>query len=121
VTNTNIANIPKSVLICGVPYAVNVDPDVSGGYFTNDDKITVEKTGTQFDQREIFLHEVLEAILVVRGVRYCRYSTNENSGYRFVMNHDDFEMVVRDLAAALGDFINGKLKRRQKKRCKGKK
>lgn len=99
--------LPKKIVICGCDWTVKTRPDAGGGYFnTGPAEIIV---GTKFKQEipEVFLHEVTEAILTERCLRYrmVRGQDQENGDLMFVMNHQQFQDFIKDLAFALKDYL----------------
>lgn len=94
--------IPSEILICGKTHKVHIDKTTSGGWF--DEGKAAIGIGTQYpaDVPEILLHEIIEATLAIRNMRYARQRvTPDNGDYIFVFNHESFEQAVKDIAAAL--------------------
>jgi hypothetical protein len=97
-----MTNIPKSITICGKPNKVIQDKSGNGGAFDEGKGIIVIGTANPLDVPEILVHEVVEAVLVTRLMRYAiERSQPENGDYIFVFNHDQFEIACKDIAAAL--------------------
>lgn len=92
--------IPKHIIISGKKYTVVLDPKRADGEGDLVKKQITVGTAIKGDAVEIFLHEVLEAILYERGHRYTCYAEG-NDGIRFVLSHHEFENAVKDLAQAL--------------------
>jgi len=94
--------IPETIIICGQPHKVILDPTSNGGGF---DCVKREITIGTEDPKEIeenLVHEVCEAILAIRDYRYVTERGElDNSDYRFFFNHKEFELFARDLAIAL--------------------
>lgn len=99
---------PKRVLIAGQEWKVQWDKrSVDGGSFdTYDAKIVIGDNGHGGDL-ETYLHEVLEAILHNRQLRYHIYCDRDNEKKLFSMDHAQFVNVIQDLAAALRPIIKG--------------
>lgn len=97
--------LPKKINICGKPYTVRLDPNRADGEGDLIKKIITVGGASKGDIPEIFLHEVLEAILFERGHRYASYAEG-NDGLRFVMSHHDFENVVKDLSGAISIYLS---------------
>ena len=54
---------------------------------------------------ENFMHEVAEAILVERLLRYMQYVDDTNDGIAFVMNHKEFSLFCQDLLTAITPIL----------------
>ena len=94
--------IPKTITICGKPNRVLLDKKHSGGSFDENKAVICIGTASPADIPEILVHEIFEAVLCVRNMRYAiQRSEPENGDYRFVFNHDEFELACKDVAAAL--------------------
>jgi hypothetical protein len=92
--------LPKKISICGVDYDVVQDKKINGGKF--DCGTYKIKIGIRYpkDVPNIFLHEIIEAIITERGQRWRMWSdTNEKLLFSF--NHAEFVNIVMDIAAAL--------------------
>jgi len=67
------------------------------------DTLTIE-IGT-LDPAEVaenFIHEVGEAVMMLRDFRYAPEKEDlENADYRFFLNHKDWQLFCKDMAAAL--------------------
>ena len=95
--------IPKSVVIAGKTYKVSNDKDFAGAHFATAEQTIKLGTGYNEEIRTIFfLHEVIEAIMTERQLRYSVY---EDSGHLFVMNHDQYQNLVNDIYFALKDNL----------------
>jgi len=96
----------KTITCASKRYKIIDDPGISGGEFhTGTKEIRLGRHRTVQDSMETLLHEVLEVILVERGVRYALERTQaENGDYLFNFNHDEFENIVKDLALAIQDL-----------------
>lgn len=87
---------PSSLDICGIAYKVVYSASIGGGETNLDDKIITISTTRPKDILNILFHEIGEAILFERGLRYSRYSDG-NDGVRFVLTHHEYENVIADL------------------------
>jgi len=100
--------LPKKVYIAGVEWRVRTDPHKSGGMFDGAKfEITV---GTKYPQYTLntFLHEVIEALMSERRLRYViPYDVRENGHYLFSFNHKEYEDLIMDLSLVLKDLIKG--------------
>lgn len=96
--------LPKTVKICGHTYTVKQDKTISGGHGIPAEKTITIGTACPQESREIFIHEVMEAILYERGHRYTCYAEG-NDGLRFVMDHHEFENICKDILAAFPSII----------------
>jgi hypothetical protein len=105
--------LPKMMTIAGKRYSVIFSPEHDGGMSNIVlGLIDVGTNGGRTRTHQSFLHEVLEVILVERGTRYQRpYNGCDNGDYRFVMDHAEFENVIKDLCLALIDILPGKLQK----------
>ena len=98
--------LPKKVIIAGREYKVEVVKGKGGGHFDSSKPLIT--IGTAFTQETpgVFLHEVAEALLAERRLRYqINHNPLSNGDYLFVMNHDQFEDFIFDLAYALKDYL----------------
>jgi len=86
----------KSINICGVDYKVYCSPSVSGGVTDLTEKTISVSTASPKDITNILFHEIGEAILHERGLRYTRYEEG-NDGVRFLLTHHEFENVIADI------------------------
>ena len=95
--------LPKKVIICGQDYKVIRKKKLLGGYFkSGNQEIGVGTNLTPQHILETFLHEVIEAILTERNLRYqLGYSTPDNGDYLFSFTHKDLENLVKDIQIAL--------------------
>lgn len=94
--------LPKTVNICGKNVTVQANKEHDGGSF--DDQSYIIEIGTQ-DPDEVaenLIHEIGEAIMMVRDFRYAREKEEpENGDYRFLLNHEEWQLFAKDLAIAL--------------------
>lgn len=93
---------PKTVLICGRPYKVKLDPTHDGGQFSETDQTIVVGTISPSKIPDIFLHEVVEAVMALRNYRYVvQRGELDNGDYRFFLNHTEYELLITDVANSL--------------------
>ena len=92
--------LPSSVPIAGRVCQVTTGEGTDASY--------CRKTGTivlggknESKMAELFIHEVLEAILFERGHEYYIYAGDTNEKLLFNMNHAEYDNVCKDLALAL--------------------
>lgn len=97
--------LPATVNIVGKTYRVTVDPESYDCCFRCDpQEICIGTKHKPSDEvvKGCFLHEVAEAILVERLMRYrLGYTSADNSHYLFSFNHKEFEFFAQELAVAL--------------------
>ena len=96
--------LPKHIQICGLKVPVLQDPLRSDGEYDMDKRVITVGTQSPALAPEIFLHEVLEAILHERGLRFSLY-TEGNDQLRFVFDHHEYENLVKDIIAAFPNLI----------------
>jgi len=96
-------NFPARLDICGVTYAVKLSPKLGGGETDVKEKIIVVGTKNKKEVLNILFHEIGEAIGHERGVRYTRYEEG-NDGVRFLLTHHEYENVIADIIAVVGQF-----------------
>jgi hypothetical protein len=83
-------------------YKVKANSSHNGGNFAEAEQLI--EVGTQWpaDVPENLLHESIEGIMSVRGLRYALEKVEpDSSDYVFVFNHAQFEQLIKDVAAAL--------------------
>ncbi len=98
--------LPKTVYIAGVTYQIKKNSKDWGGKFDAGKQIIwIGTKGKNDFQLGVLLHEVLEAILAERNLRFKLNSFEDNEHYRFFFTHDEFDNVCLDLALALKDVI----------------
>jgi hypothetical protein len=97
--------LPKIVNICGKEIPLKEKPKEGGGSFDFRDPLIEIGTKYKIDIPEIFIHEILEAILVERMFRYSLRNIGENGDYLFAFNHEQFNVICSDLANALKDYL----------------
>lgn len=96
--------IPKKIFICGAEWRIIQTNKKIGGFFRSKDKFIKVNVGSKYIN-EIFLHEILEAIMANRGLRYDKYGLELQEDFKFVFSHAEFEQMVRDVAMALKDML----------------
>ena len=97
--------LPKKVLIGGKEWIIHTNKNSGGGEFSGSNyKITI---GTKYKKEipNIFLHEILEAIITERCFRYKTYNEPTNEKLLFSFDHAQFVNIVMDLALALKDVL----------------
>ena len=55
--------------------------------------------------KESFVHEIIEAVFVMRGMRYKLYEEARSSDYLFSFKHEEFQNAVIDIVIALKDYL----------------
>jgi len=98
------------IKIVGKTYRVFEKKKKGGGWFYGKvQKIYIGEDQSKEGKLEILLHEVLELALMECGYRYARFQVNrdgyDNDGYKFVMDHAEYENFVRAFAGSLRPFI----------------
>lgn len=96
--------IPNKIFICGSEWRIIQTKKKIGGFFRSRDKIIKVNASSKYIN-EILLHEILEAIMANRGMRYDKYGLELQQDFKFVFNHDEFEQMMRDVAMALKDML----------------
>jgi len=92
----------KRIKILGNDWTLEVKKKLSGGHFNaTTRKIEIGEIGLM----ENFMHEVAEAILVERLLRYMQYVDDTNDGIAFVMNHKEFSLFCQDLLTAITPIL----------------
>lgn len=91
--------IPKKLNIAGLDWAMKCK-DILGGSFTTDTMEIVIGTKNKEMVSMVFLHEILEVLMTTRRLRYeC------GEEFMFVMNHQQFEDMCRDLSYTLKPYL----------------
>jgi hypothetical protein len=94
--------LPKTVNVCGKTVSVQANREHDGGSFDDESYIMEIGTKDPSEVAENFLHEVGEAIMVIRDFRYAKEREElENDDYRFLLNHTEWQLFAKDLAIAL--------------------
>ena len=97
--------LPKTVQICGREFKVIIVKGHSGGSFSVDTNTI--KIGSKYpvEMKESFVHEIIEAVFVMRGMRYKLYEEARSSDYLFSFKHEEFQNAVIDIVIALKDYL----------------
>ena len=94
--------IPRKILICGTEHKVITDPTYNGGDWDGDKKTITIGTSCPADVAENLLHEIVEACAATRDLRYAiEREVVDNEHYLFSFDHNKYEQLVKDIAAAL--------------------
>lgn len=94
--------LPKTISICGVTHKLITNPKHNGGTWDSTKKTIEIGTLCPAEVPEILLHEIIEASLSTRDVRFALEREDvENGDLIFVFNHKDFEQVIKDVACSL--------------------
>ena len=99
---------PKKVNICGRQFKVIMDRKLQGGSFSPliKQEIRVGTKASRDVQFQTLIHEILEAIISERMLKYVLpYVRQENGHILFVFNHQQFENLAIDLACALKPML----------------
>jgi hypothetical protein len=94
--------LPEQINICGRMYKVKANSKHNGGNFSEAEQLI--EIGTQWpaDIPENLLHESIEGIMSVRGLRYSLEKVEPDNGdYMFIFNHAQYEQLIKDIATAL--------------------
>lgn len=100
--------LPRKIRINNRPWKVIKDNRISSSHFSfRDNTIRIGSKGNS--NREMlngFMHEVAEVSCVERYVR-CTMDREigGNGDYRFIADHNQFEGVITDLSAVIGDIM----------------
>ena len=97
--------LPKTIIIAGKDWTVKTDKKFNGGWFNGGKAIMCIGTRFKKDIANIFLHEVIEAILTERAHRYKIYDDEINQNFLFNLNHSEFDNVIFDITLALKSFL----------------
>jgi hypothetical protein len=94
--------IPKKLRLLGYDWKVvyKKSDDENGGSFDWTTK-TITINDRYGESEVIFLHEIIEAILVNNFARY--YGNEGNTEFKFIFNHTEFCKIVYDIFQALKD------------------
>lgn len=96
----NMQKLPKEVVIAGQVWKVRTNQKSGGCFDSTKNQITVGLKYPQ-DVLGIFFHEVIEALITMRGFRYA----DLNGTHIFSMFHDDFNNLIQDFTYAIKDMI----------------
>lgn len=113
--------LPKSVIIDGCEWKVIVDKRTSGGSFTTGRKEIVVGSYHKNNILKVFLHEVLEAILTEKNMRYDMYGGENNDRRLFSFYHYEFEGLIGEIMTALKGVLKDASNTEANKRKKTKK
>ena len=94
--------LPTRVMIAGAKWKVVKEPWKSGARFSTNKQTIWMGTELKGYIFPMFIHELLEAICVMRDIRY---QGNDDNDYLFNMNHKEFKGICYDLALALKDVV----------------
>ena len=93
--------IPKRVTLCGREFKVVTDKKSGGGSFSEGKNLITIGTYYKEEIPEIFAHEIFEAILAIRDMRYAlQRDQADNGDYKFVFSHKEFEQAMKDVCLA---------------------
>ena len=94
--------LPKTISLAGVDYKVVTNPNGNGGSVDLWKHVIVIGTEVPADVPEVLAHEILEALLTIRNLRYAlEREKTDNGDYLFSFSHKEYEGIAKDLAAAL--------------------
>ena len=94
--------LPRKILICGTEHKLVADPSYNGGDWDGDKKVITVGTRCPAEVSENLLHEVIEACLATRNLRYAiEMEEVDNEHYLYSFDHNKYEQLVKDIAAAL--------------------
>jgi hypothetical protein len=103
--------IPSKIILCGHDWTIYQKKGMNGGFFDGKKKVIhIQKDRDNQDKAEILLHEILEAILTIRGHRFSHWlggddDTSQDLLYKFVFNHSEFTNIIYDLKLALNSCL----------------
>lgn len=90
--------IPKTIKLLGYNFKVKSVKDLEGGRFDWERK-EIEIGDKYSEKEEAFLHELFEAIMTKRYVRY--YNNEKSSEYIFIFDHTQFCRLMHDFHQVL--------------------
>jgi hypothetical protein len=93
--------LPKKIKLCGQEYKMIYTSEHNGAEF-DEEKMTIT-IGMLYPQDvpELFIHEVIEATMALRNMRYALEKDKPlNEDYMFCFNHKEFEQLCKDLAVS---------------------
>ena len=97
--------LPRRVTLAGKVYRVSTSVKEFGGKGNTGEQILLIGTAGQADDIwDTFLHEAIECIMLERGNRY-----DDNGRLRFVMDHDEFQNLIADIAVMLWPLVKDRL------------
>lgn len=92
--------IPKTIKMFGFDWKVIIDKKSEGGSLKWEEKEI--KLGDRCGEAEnIFLHEIMEAILLSHLHRY--YTNDATSEYQFIFNHSEFVKIINHFYQIIKD------------------
>ena len=98
--------LPKTTKIAGMTYKVCTDKSHNGGKGNTGTQII--EVGNRFGQKDrqfaTFVHEIAESACYERRMVF----TSEDHVPMFLMNHQQFEVLTDDIAAALYPMVKNK-------------
>jgi hypothetical protein len=95
-------HLPKKINVCGKTVTVVTNKAHDGGSFDGGTYTIEVGTMDPDEVAENFIHEVGEAVMALRDFRFVAQKEEpENSDYRFVLTHSDYQLFAKDLAIAL--------------------
>ena len=98
--------LPKTVIIGGQVWKIKTNKKLGGGRFWGKKNLIEIGTECPANIPSIFLHEVIEAILVERDCRYDQYGGMDGmENFLFSFYHKDFIQIIKDIDLALKDII----------------
>lgn len=96
--------LPKKVIISGKEFKVKLKKNSYSGHFSTIPAVMIIGTkGEEQQRREVFMHEILEAILTVRNYRFENAELPQN--YHFCFDHKDIIDIAKDLSFAIKDIV----------------
>jgi len=95
--------LPKTVRVSGMTYRVTTNKSHNGGKGSTGPQVIEvgKKYGNKDRQFATFVHEIAETVCYERRIVF----TSEDGESRFFMNHQQFEVMTDDIAAALLPMI----------------
>lgn len=97
-------HFPKSIAIDGREFGIVKKCNGRGGEFGWNGKrasIGISADAPDGKRFEYFMHEVMEAAAASMGYRYENLEVCGNDGFKFVMNHHEFNRYVCEIAGVL--------------------
>ena len=92
--------IPKTIKYLGYTFKVKIVKGLEGGKFSWMKK-EIEIGDKFLEREETFLHELFEAVMVKRLVRY--YTNEDGAEFMFIFNHTQFCRLMADFWQILKD------------------
>lgn len=95
--------LPRTVRVAGMAYKIRKNKSHNGGSCKTGPQVI--EVGTKFGNKDrefaIFVHEIAETACYERRMVF----TSEDNENKFFMNHQQFEVLTDDIAAALYPMI----------------